>query len=149
MERDTNEVRELMAEGDRMLGRAWEHSPSSKAGVTTANVELAEYYYTQAAQAYLVGAVEYQRGRAVADDGSALTDTDDLVRSLEGHLRTEADGAVRTAERVGRDSAHSGVEHARVLAEELRDRFAHTEPELFGGATDVGIERTSQPSRSR
>src|SRR5262245_57682415 len=150
MERNAAEAMDLMAEGDRLLGRAWEYGRPAKSGLSAADLELAESYYAQAAQAYLVGAVEYQHGRAATADGTAMEDTTDLVRSLDGRLRTEAEEALRHAARQpGNEDRIGGAERARMFAEELRDRFAHTAPELFHGAVDIGIERESQIARRR
>lgn len=151
MNRSAVEAMDLMAEGDRLLGRAWEdYGRPLKPGLTGADLELAEYYYVQAAQAYLVGAVEYQRGRAANPDGSAMDDPTELIHSLQGALRTEAEAALRDAADRSRAGGESdAAERARVFAEEIRDRFAHAAPELFHGAIDIGIEHTQQPSWSR
>ena len=150
MERNAAEAMDLMAEGDRLLGRAWEYGRGGKPGLTAADHELAEHYYAQAAQAYLVGAVEYQRGRAANPDGSAMDDPTELIHSLQGALRTEAEAALRdAADRARADGGSDAAEWARVFAEELRDRFAHAAPELFHGAIDIGIEHTQQSSWSR
>jgi hypothetical protein len=135
---NVDEARELMAEGDRLLGRAWEQAPSSKPGLSNADLALAEHYYEQAAQAYLVGAAEYQHGRAATQTGAAMEDTDELIQSLEGRLRVEAESALRSA--AGR---------AQSFAEELRDRFAHAAPELFHGNADLGPPRSEGADRSR
>ncbi len=150
MQTNLDEARELMAEGDRLLGRAWEHGPSSKPGLTAADLDLAGQYYAQAAQAYLVGAVEYQHGRAATRDGAAMEDTAELIHSLDGRLRTEAETALRAAtDRAPDDSRGGAVERARTLAEELRDRFAHAAPELFHGDADLGLHRGEDSSWSR
>jgi hypothetical protein len=150
MERNAIEAAELMAEGDRLLGRAWEYGRPVKAGLSAADLDLAEYYYAQAAEAYLVGAVEYQSGRAVTRDGAALEDPTELVQSLQGSLRAEAESALRDATAGTRNASRpEAVESARTFAEELRDRFAHAAPELFHGAIDIGIERPQQSSWSR
>jgi hypothetical protein len=139
-----------MAEGDRLLGRAWEYGRSSKPGLAPGDLELAEHYYAQAAQAYLVGAAEYQRGRAVTRDGAALEDPIELVRSLDGRLRAEAEGALRSASTpVAAESRHRGVERARIFAEDLRHRFLEAAPELFRGGADIGINRAQDTSWSR
>ena len=150
MEPNAAEAMDLMAEGDRLLGRAWEYGRPAKSGLSAADLEMAEYYYAHAAQAYLVGAVEYQHGRAAASDGTAMEDPTELVRSLDGPLRAEAEEALSQADReAGGDDPIQAAERARMFAEELRDRFAHAAPELFHGAVDVGIEHQSQDIRSR
>jgi hypothetical protein len=150
MQPNVDEARELMAEGDRLLGRAWEYGRSSKPGVTPADLDLAGHYYAQAAQAYLVGAVEYQHGRAATRDGAAMEELSDLVRALEGRLRTEAEGALSTScERVRDGAADTTLERARVFAEELRDRFADAAPELFRGPIDPAFKQTQESSMSR
>lgn len=151
MNRSAVEAMDLMAEGDRLLGRAWEdYGRPLKPGLGATELELAEYYYAQAAQAYLVGAVEYQQGRAARGDGSAMEDPNELLHSLHGSLRTEAEAALRSASESGGNGAKTGTaERARVFAEELRDRFAHAAPELFHGALDIGIDRAPQSSWSR
>lgn len=149
MERNAIEAAELMAEGDRLLGRAWEYGRPPKPGLNAGDLDLAEHYYAQAAQAYLVGAVEYQKGRAVNRDGSAMDDPSELVHSLQGSLRSEAEAAFRSVERAQGDGRSGAVERARAVAEELRDRFAHAAPELFHGAIDIGIEHPQPSSWSR
>ena len=55
--------------------------------------------FSRAAQMYLTGAVEYQRGREAATVATAsLDDTVRLVQHLEGRLRNEAEAAWQTAE---------------------------------------------------
>lgn len=149
MDRNVDEARELMAEGDRLLGRAWEHGRPSKPGFTAADFDLAELYYAQAAQAYLVGAAEYQHGRAVTRDGAAMEDPIELVQSLEGRLRAEAESALRATNVVAEESRNSAVERARVFAEDLRHRFAQAAPDLFHGGADRGVDCQQDSSRSR
>ena len=147
---NVDEARELMAEGDRLLGRAWEHAPSSKRGLSNVDLALAEHYYGQAAQAYLVGAAEYQHGRATTRTGAAMEDPNDLIDSLEGRLRIEAESALRSASgQAPDDSPRAAVESAQTFAEELRDRFAHAAPELFHGNAHLGPQRTEGTDRSR
>jgi hypothetical protein len=150
MQPKVDEARELMAEGDRLLGRAWEYGRSWKPGATPADLDLAGHYYAQAAQAYLVGAVEYQHGRAATRDGAAMEETGDLVQALDGRLRTEAEAAISAScERVRDGAPDTAVERARVFAEELRDRFADAAPELFHGPIDPGFKQTQEWSMSR
>lgn len=147
---NVDEARELMAEGDRLLGRAWEQAPSSKPGLSTADLALAEHYYEQAAQAYLVGAAEYQHGRAATQTGAAMEDPDELIHSLEGRLRIEAESAWSSAaEQAPDDTRHAAVARAQAFAEELRDRFAHAAPELFHAHSDLGRDRNADSLRSR
>ena len=147
---NVDEARELMAEGDRLLGRAWEQAPSSKPGLSNVDLALAEHYYEQAAQAYLVGAAEYQHGRAATETGAAMEDPDELIHSLEGRLRIEAESAWRSAsEQAPDDTRHAAVARAQTFAEELRDRFAHAAPELFHRHADLGRDRNADSLRSR
>jgi hypothetical protein len=147
---NVDEARELMAEGDRLLGRAWEQAPSSKRGLSSVDLALAEHYYGQAAQAYLVGAAEYQHGRAATPSGAAMEDPNELINSLEGRLRIEAESALRSASgQAPDDSPGAAVGRAQTFAEELRDRFAHAAPELFHGHADFGPPRTEGADRSR
>ena len=147
---NVDEARELMAEGDRLLGRAWEHAPSSKRGLSNVDLALAEHYYGQAAEASLVGAGEYQHGRAATRTGAAMEDPNELIESLEGRLRIEAESALRSASgQVPDDSPRAAVESAQTFAEELRDRFAHAAPEPFHGDAHLGPLRTDATARRR
>lgn len=151
MQPNLEDVREWMAEGDRLLAQSWDYLSASEAD--PAQLNLAGHYCSRAANAYLAGAVEYQHGpQAVARAGALPDDAPQLVQQLEGRLRAEADAAQHSAMRrrlTSSDSRRAAVERAQTLAEELRERFAHAEPELFIRAADSGFGRTDSHTWSR
>ena len=134
-----DDARELVAEADRLLGRAWEQFPRSRTGLNPSDVEVAEHCYGQAAQAYLAAAAEYQRGRP-APESFDVSPTE-LAKSLDGRLRVEAEAALRVACEVDQTLDDARVEQTRILAEELRERFVHAAPELFNRSIEAGLDR--------
>lgn len=152
MPSNVENARNWMAEGDRLLGRAWESLRTPKNGVPAADLDLAEHYVSQATQAYLLGAVEYQQRSAGVANGEPA-ESSELIQRLDGRLRTEAEAALRATHRagpaVGHDDESELVERARAVAEDLRARLAHAAPELFNRQVDTGVDRAhgSTPSR--
>jgi hypothetical protein len=143
MSPNVSDARELVAEGDRLLGRAWEHFPRSRASVSPADLGVAEHYYSDAARMYLAAAAEYQGCDDAIDvfaAGSA-----DLLSTLDGQLRAESEAAWAEASLSAADATDRALECARSFAEGLRDRFSHALPELFPTASAPADRAVSQP----
>ena len=150
MQANLEDVREWMEEGDRLLAQSWDYLAASDAD--PAQLDFAREYFSRAAHAYLAGAVDFQRGPQAAHRvGIAADDAAQLIPQLEGHLRAEADAAQRSALRLRRpqEARRAAAERAQVLAEELRERFAHAQPELFTRPLDAGFGRTDSQTWSR
>jgi hypothetical protein len=138
-----DEVRDWMEEGDRLLARAWEHLAASDADPSMR--ELADGHFSRAAQTYLGGAVEYQRGPGTAmRSGGDFDEPAQLIQRLDGRLRVEAEAAWVDSTRSSaalQDDDRSSVERARTFAEQLRDRFSRAVPEAFNRSIDADVER--------
>ncbi len=150
MQANLEDVREWMEEGDRLLAQSWDYLAASEAD--PAQLDFAREYFSRAAHAYLAGAVDFQQGAQAAHRaGIAADDAAQLIPRLGGHLRAEAEAAQRSAQRLGRpqDARRAAVDRAQTLAEELRERFAHAQPELFTRPLDAGFGRTDSPTWSR
>jgi hypothetical protein len=150
MQVNLEDVREWMEQGDRLLAQSWDYLAASEAD--PAQLDLAREYFSRAAHAYLAGAVDFQQGvQAAHRVGTAANDAAQLIPHLDGHLRAEAEAAQRSAQRLRRaqDARRAIVERAQTLAEELRERFAHAQPELFTRPLDAGFGRTDSPTWSR
>lgn len=143
MSPNVSEARELVVEGDRLLGRAWEHFPRSRTSVSPAALGLAEHLYSDAARMYLAAAAEYQGRDDVIDVFAA--ESADLLSTLEGRLRAESEAAWSDASRAAADAADRDLECARSFAEGLRDRFSHALPELFPTAPAPADRAVAQP----
>ena len=151
MQPNLEDVREWMAEGDRLMGQAYDYL-----NIATADpmqLDLAGRHFSRAAQAYLAGGVEYQHGPdAAVEGGTVVDDPAELIRRLDGHLRNEADAAANAAggQAPAPDNARrAAAERSRTFAEELRERFAHAAPDLFTRPADSGFERTAVSVRGR
>lgn len=150
MQLNLEDVREWMEEGDRLLAQSWDYLAASEAD--PAQLDFAREYFSRAAHAYVAGAVDFQQGvQAAHRAGIAANDAVQLIPHLNGHLRAEAEAAQRSAQRLRRpqDARRAAVERAQTLAEELRERFAHAQPELFTRPLDSGFGRTDSPAWSR
>ena len=151
MQPNLEDTRYWMEEGDRLLAQSWDYLAASDAD--PAQLAFAAQSFDRSARAYLAGAVEYQRGpQAAVQGGAPLEDATELVHRLDGRLRAEAEAAQQSAMRQrpsSQDGRRAAVERAQLLAEELRERFSHAEPELFTRPSDSGFERIDVPSRSR
>jgi hypothetical protein len=150
MQANLEDVREWMEEGDRLLAQSWDYLAASDAD--PAQLDLARGYFSRAAHAYLAGAVDFQQGAQAAHRlGVATDDAAQLIPHLDGHLRAEAEAALRSAARHRRpqEARRAAVERAQTLAEELRERFAHAQPELFTRPLDAGFGRTDSQTWSR
>jgi hypothetical protein len=151
MQPNLEDIRYWMGEGDRLLAQSWDYLAASEADPI--QLELAAQSFDRCARAYLAGAVEYQRGpQAAVHGGAPLEDTTELVQRLDGRLRAEAEAAQESAMRQrpsSQDGPRVAVARAQMLAEELRERFAHAEPELFTRPSNSGFERTDAPTWSR
>ena len=134
MSPNVRDARELVIEGDRLLGRAWEQFPRSRTSLGPSDLAVAEHSYAEAARLYLAAAVEYQGTSEAIDVFEA--DPGDLVTTLNGQLRAEATAALADAERLLRDASDAAVERERAFAEGLRERFSHALPELFPVASN-------------
>jgi hypothetical protein len=147
-------AKEWMRDGDQLLQRAGQRLARFDADREPIHLEAATQDYSRAAQMYLTGAVEYQRGREAATLATAnLDDTVRLVQRLEGRMRSEAEAAWQAAERhllPSQAGTRSGsVEPARSFAESLRERLSHAAPELFDRASGHEHSREWNPPRSR
>ena len=151
MPANLEDVREWMAEGDRLMAQAYDdlHGGADD----PLQLDLAGRHFSRAAQAYLAGGVEYQlRPDAPAQAGSVIDDPAALIRRLDGHLRDEADAAAKAAGRhapVPGDVRRAAAERARAFAEDLRERFEHAAPDLFTRPAESGVERTAVSVRGR
>jgi len=146
-----DDVREWMAEGDRLLAEAYDYLHGSDSD--PAQLALADHAFSRAAQAYLAGGVESQHGaEATMQAGAPVEDAAELVRRLDGRLRGEAEAAQQSGGRhalTHADSDRSRTERARAFAEDLRERFSYVAPELFTDRTDTDREQAHVLSRSR
>jgi hypothetical protein len=147
-------AKEWIRDGDRLLQRGGQRLARFDSDREPIHLEAATQDFSRAAQMYLTGAVEYQRGREAATLATAsLDDTVRLVQHLEGRLRSEAEAAWQTAKHhllPSQEGARSGgLEPARSFAESLRDRLSHAAPELFDRPPGHEHSRDWTPSRSR
>src|SRR5947208_1681795 len=98
MPANLEDVREWMAEGDRLMAQAYDYLNIGTADPM--QLDLAGRHFSRAAQAYLAGGVEYQHGPdAALQGGAVIDDPAELIRRLDGHLRDEADAAANVAGR--------------------------------------------------
>lgn len=151
MAANLEDVREWMAEGDRLMAQAYDYL-----NVGTADplqLDLAGRHFSRAAQAYLAGGVEYQHGPDASVQAVAkIDDPVALIGRLNGNLRDEADAAAKAAggHAFAPDGARrAAAERSRTFAEELRERFEHAAPDLFTRPTESGFERTAVSVRGR
>jgi hypothetical protein len=146
-----DDVREWMAEGDRLLAQAYDYLHGSDSDPS--QLALADHAFSRAAQAYLSGGVESQHGaQATMKAGAPIEDPAELVRRLDGRLRGEAEAAQQSGGRHALTHADGGrgrAERARAFAEDLRERFSYVAPELFTDRTDAGRDHDHVLSRSR
>ena len=150
MQPNLDDVRAWMEDGDRLLAQSWDYLAASDAD--PAQLDFAGQTFVQATRSYLSGAIEYQHGSAAVGSADADEAPGRLLNRLEGRLRAEADAAQSSSMRrrvTARDARRAGVERAQMLAEELRERFAHAAPELFTRPIETGFERLDAPVRSR
>jgi len=150
MSAHVEEVREWMAEGDRLMAQGYDYL---NMGADPLQLDLAGRHFSRAAQAYLAGAVEYEHGpEAIVQAGAAIDDPAELVRRLDGHLRDEADAAGKAAggpSPAPHEARRAAAERSRTFAEELRDRFSHAAPDLFTRPAESSLERTTGSVRGR
>ena len=151
MPANLEDVREWMAEGDRLMAQAYDYLDVGSADPM--QLDLAGRHFSRAAQAYLAGGVEYQLGAdAPQQAGSMIDDPAALIGRLDGRLRDEADAAAKAAgghAPVLGDARRAAAERARAFAEDLRERFEHAAPDLFTRPTESGVERTAVSVRGR
>lgn len=151
MPANLEDVREWMAEGDRLMAQAYDYLHGG--ADDPLQLDLAGRHFSRAAQAYLAGGVEYQLGAdAPVQGGDLIDDPAALIRRLDGHLRDEADAAAKAAggrAPVPGDARRAAAERARAFAEDLRERFEHAAPDLFTRPTESGFERTVVSVRGR
>lgn len=151
MQPNLEDVREWMAEGDRLMAEAYDYLNIGTSDPM--QLDLAGRYFSRAAQAYLAGGVEYQHGPdAAVQAGDVIDDPAALIARLDGHLRDEADVAANTAggqSPTPDDARRAAAERSRTFAEELRDRFSHAAPHLFTRPAGSGFERTVVSVRGR
>ena len=151
MSANHDDVREWMAEGDRLMAQAYDSL--SVGADDPLQLDLAGRHFSRAAQAYLAGGVEYQLGPdAPVRASSLIDDPAALICRLDGHLRDEADAAAKAAAGhapVAGDARRAAAERARAFAEDVRGRFEHAAPDLFTRPTESGFERTSVSVRGR
>jgi hypothetical protein len=150
MQPNLDDVRAWMEDGDRLLAQSWDYLAASDAD--PAQLEFAGEGFARATRSYLSGAIEYQHGPTTVADAETNETSARLVMRLDGRLRAEAEAAQSASVRrhvASRDSRRVSVERAQMLAEELRERFAHAAPELFTRPIDTAFERVDAPVRSR
>ena len=151
MPANLEDVREWMAEGDRLMAQAYDYLDVGTDDPL--QLDLAGRHFSRAAQAYLAGGVEYQLGAdAPQQAGSMIDDPAALIGRLDGRLRDEADAAANAAagpSPATHDARRSAVERSRTFAEELRERFSYAAPDLFTRPTESGLERTAVSVRGR
>jgi hypothetical protein len=145
-------AKEWMRDGDQLLDRAQQRLTAFNATHESIHFEMAQHDFARAAQMYLTGAIEYQKGRdAVVGATAGFQEAAVLVQHLDGRLRAEANNAWQSVRHEQRSNAREGgqpIDPARTFAEHLRDRLAHAVPELFdrGGSRtlshDRGLSRT-------
>src|SRR5712691_12305777 len=96
MQLNLEDVREWMAEGDRLMAQAYDYLNIGT--VDPLQLDLAGRHFSRAAQAYLAGGVDYQHGPdAAVQGGAVIDDPAELIRRLDGHLRDEAHVAANAA----------------------------------------------------
>lgn len=147
-------AKEWMRNGDRLLARASERLAAFESDADRLHVDMAVHEFSRAAQMYLTGAVEYQRGRdTTVLATSSLDETVRLVQHLEGRLRSEAEAAWQTAKPhllpSEESNRASGLDAARAFAESLRERLAYAVPELFDRGPSGDPGRDPRLPRSR
>ena len=151
MQPNLDDVREWMAEGDRLMAQAYDYLNIGTADPM--QLDLAGRHFSRAAQAYLAGGVEYQHGpNAAVQAGAVIDDPAELIRRLDGLLRDEAYAAASAAgghAPVSDTARRAAAERSRTFAEELRERFAHAAPDLFTRPAESGFERTAGSVRGR
>ena len=151
MSANLEDVREWMAEGDRLMAQAYDYLHGG--ADDPLQLDLAGRHFSRAAQAYLAGGVEYQLGADAPVQGADLIhDPAALIGRLDGHLRDEADAAAKAAggpSPAAHDARRSAVERSRTFAEELRERFSYAAPHLFTRPAESGVQRTPVSVRGR
>ena len=151
MPANLEDVREWMAEGDRLMAQAYDYLDVGTDDPL--QLDLAGRHFSQAAQAYLAGGVEYQLGSdAPQQAGSMIDDPAALIGRLDGRLRDEADAAAKAAggpSAATHEARRSAVERSRTFAEELRERFSYAAPDLFRRPAESGVQRTAVSARGR
>ena len=152
MQPNLEDVREWMAEGDRLMAQAYDYLNIGTGDPM--QLDLAGRHFSRAAQAYLAGGVEYQQHGpdAPAQAGAPIDDAAALISRLNGHLRDEADAAAKAAgghSPTPHDARRAATERSRTFAEELRDRFSHAAPHLFTRPAESDFERTVVSVRGR
>jgi hypothetical protein len=151
MPANLEDVREWMAEGDRLMAQAYDYLDVGTDDPL--QLDLAGRHFSRAAQAYLAGGVEYQHGPdAPVQAGAVIDDPAALIRRLDGHLRDEADAAAKAAgghSPAPDDARRAAAERSRTFAEDLRERFSHAAPNLFTRPAESGFERTAVSGRGR
>jgi hypothetical protein len=151
MPANLEDVREWMAEGDRLMAQAYDYLDVGTDDPL--QLDLAGRHFSRAAQAYLAGGVEYQLGAdAPVQAGDLIDDPAALIGRLDGRLRDEADAAAKAA--AGHSPVPGGLrravaERSRAFAEDLRERFEHAAPDLFTRPTESGFERPAVAVRGR
>ena len=86
MPANLEDVREWMAEGDRLMAQGYDYLHGG--ADDPLQMDLAGRHFSRAAQAYLAGGVEYQLGAdAPVPAASVIDDPAALIRRLDGHLR--------------------------------------------------------------
>jgi hypothetical protein len=137
-------AKEWMRDGDQLLQRAGRRLSAFETDQDPIHIEMAHHDFSRAAQMYLTGAIEYQKGRdAVVGATAGLQEAGVLLQHLDGGLRAEAEAAWHSARHEQLSKLHdinNVLDPACTFAEALRDRLAHAVPELF--------DRAQSPSRS-
>ena len=151
MPANLEDVREWMAEGDRLMAQAYDYLDVGTDDPL--QLDLAGRHFSRAAQAYLAGGVEYQHGPDPAvQAGAVIDDPAALIGRLDGHLRDEADAAAKAAggpSPATHEARRSAVERSRTFAEDLRERFSYAAPDLFRRPAESGVQRTPVSVRGR
>jgi hypothetical protein len=151
MPANLEDVREWMAEGDRLMAQGYDYLQGG--ADDPLQMDLAGRHFSRAAQAYLAGGVEYQLGPDnPVQAGSAIDDPAALIPRLDGHLRHEADAAAKAAgghAPAPGDARRAVAERSRAFAEDLRERFEHAAPDLFTRPAESGFERPAIAVRGR
>ena len=151
MPTNLEDVREWMAEGDRLMAQAYDYL-----NVGTADpmqLDLAGRHFSRAAQAYLAGGVEYQHGpSATVQAGAVIDNPAALIRRLDGQLRSEAEASANAAgghAAAPSETRRAAAERSRTFAEDVRDRFSHAAPDLFARPAESAVQRTAVSVRGR
>ena len=151
MSANLDDVREWMAEGDRLMAQAYDYLDVG--ADDPLQLDLAGRHFSRAAQAYLAGGVEYQHGPDPAmQAGDVVDDPAALIGRLNGHLHDEADAAAKAAggpSPATHEARRSAVERSRTFAEGLRERFSYAAPDLFRRPAESGVQRTAVSARGR